>query len=76
VAGLGGVDSPAVRAAGSMEDWNQARDGTIGAHTDAGGQCADATEAGIRADGLTHILHTGTRSGGFGWVKSGMGMPT
>jgi len=43
-ASLGGVDGPAV---GSMGDWNQARDGPICTHTDAGGQCADAIEAGI-----------------------------
>jgi len=30
----GGVDSPVVRAVGSMGDWNQARDGPIGAHTE------------------------------------------
>jgi len=37
-------------------DWNQARDGVIGEHTDAGGQCTDAVEAGVRADGLACIL--------------------
>jgi len=45
---VGGVDGPAVQAAGKMGDWNQARDGAIGAHTDAGGQCTDAD---IGADG-------------------------
>jgi len=63
VAGLGGVDSLAVRAAGSMGDWNQVRGGAISTHTDAGGQCADAIKAGIRADGLACILHTGMRIG-------------
>jgi len=45
-------------------------DGAIGAHTDAGRQCADAIEADVRADGLAHILHTGTRSGGLGGQKA------
>jgi len=47
-----------------MRDWNQAKNGTIGAHTDGGRQCADAIEAGIGADGPVHILHMGMRSGG------------
>jgi len=76
VAGLGATHCPAVRAAASMGDWNPARDGPIGAHTDAGGQCADAIEANIRVDGQARILHTGTKSGGLGRVKSGMEKPT
>jgi len=76
VAGLGGVDSPAVQAAGSMRDWNQARDGPTGAHTDIGGQCADGTEASVDADGPARTLHTGMRSRSLGQVKSGIRMPT
>jgi len=75
-AGLGGVDGSAVQAAGSTGDWNPAKDGHIGAHTDAGGQCTDATEASIHADGLARILHMCTRSSGLGQVKSGSGEPT
>jgi len=74
VASLGGVDGPAVRSAGSMGDWNQARDGD--AYIDAGGQCANALEAGVRGDGPARILHRGTRSGGLGRTKNGMGMST
>jgi len=72
----GGVDGPAVRAAGSMGNWNQARDAAIGPHKDAGGHCANAIEAGVRADGLARILHTGTRSGRLGRAKSRTAMPT
>jgi len=61
VAGLGGVDGPAVQAAGSMGDWNQTRDGPIGTYTDAGEQCTDSIEAGFYADGLACILHTSAR---------------
>jgi len=73
-AGLGGVDDPAVRAAGSMGDLNQARDEAISARTDAGGQCADAIEAGVRAVGPVRILHTDTKS--LGRAKSGTRLPT
>jgi len=59
-----------------MGNWNQVRDEAIGAHIDASGQYADAIEAGIGADGPACILHTGTRSGGLGQVKSRTGMPT
>jgi len=63
---VGGIDGRAVQAAGSMGDWNQARDGAIGTHTDAGGQCTDAMEAGVRVDGPACTLHTGMRSGSLG----------
>jgi len=66
----GGVDDPAVRAAGSMGDWNQARDGAIGTHRDAGGQCGDAIEAGVHADGRACILHMGMKSGALGRRKA------
>jgi len=42
---------------GSMGDWNQARDGATGTHTDAGGQCTDAIEAGISVMGW-HAYYT------------------
>jgi len=42
------------------------RDRATETHTDAGGQCADAIEAGTRADGPVCILHTGKRRGGLG----------
>jgi len=72
--GMGGIGSggPAVRAAGSMGDWDQARDGAIGAHIDAGGRSTDATEAGIGGDrwASTHATH------GYGkGAESGMAMP-
>jgi len=70
---LGGVDGLAVWAAGSMGDWNQVRDGTIGAHTDAG---ADRIEAGVDGDRPACILHMGTRSGGLKRAKSGTMTPT
>jgi len=62
--------------AGSMGDWNRVTDRAIGAHTDAGKQCTDTIEAGVRADGPACILHMGTRSGGFGWAKSGTRIDT
>jgi len=40
----------------------------IRAPTGAGGQCADAIEAGVGADGPARI-HTGTASGGLGREK-------
>jgi len=48
-----------------------------GAHTDAGGQCAEAIEAGLSlgnvgADGTVRA-HTGTRSGGLERTKGGDG---
>jgi len=45
-------------------------------HTDAGGQCADAIEAGVHADGPARILHTGIRIGDLGRAKSKTGIPT
>jgi len=42
----------------------------------AGGQCKDATFAGIDADGSACILHTSTESGGLGRTKSRTGLPT
>jgi len=51
------------------------RDGSIGVHTDTGGQCTDAIEAGVHADGPACVLHTGTRRGGLGLAKSETGMP-
>jgi len=45
----------------------------IGAHTGAGGQCADAIETGVGADGPARILHTGTGSGAFGGRKAERG---
>jgi len=44
------------------------------AHTGAGGQCADATETGIGADGPTRI-HTGTGNGDLGEGKASTGLP-
>jgi len=63
--GMGGVggDGSALRAAGSMGDWNQARDGAISAHTDAGGQCSDAVEAGVGVTGR-HAYYTRVRETG------------
>jgi len=69
VAGLGGVDGPAVLAAVAWEIGTEA----IGTYTGAGGQCRDAIETGFRADGPARILHTGTRSRGLGQGKSGTG---
>jgi len=54
-----------------MGDRNQARDGPVGAHTNAGRQCADPMEAGVRADEPARILHTGTRSGALRGRKAG-----
>jgi len=34
--------------------------GTVGAHTGAGGQCADAIKTGVGTDGPARILHTGS----------------
>jgi len=48
----------------------------IGAHTGAGGQCADAVETCVGADVPTRILHTDAGSGGLGLAKSGTGLPT
>jgi len=59
-----------------MGDWNQVRDGPIGADTDASRQCTDAIKAGVHADGPARTLHTGTRIGGLGQAKSGTGIPT
>jgi len=42
----------------------------IGAHTGTGGQCADATETGIGADGSKRMLHMGMGSGALGWQKA------
>jgi len=63
VADLGGVDGLAVRAAGSMKDRNQARDGAIDVHIDAGGQCSDAIEAGVGVTGR-HAYYTRVRETG------------
>jgi len=41
-----------------------------GAHTDAGGQYADAIKIGVGADGPARILYTGTRNGGLKRAKS------
>jgi len=43
----------------------------IGAHTCAGGQCADAIEADVDADGPACIVRTGTGSGCLGRPKVG-----
>jgi len=49
---------------------------TVGAHTGAGGQCANAIQIGVGADGPARILHTGTESGCLGRAKSGTELPT
>jgi len=47
----------------------------IGAHTGAGGQCADALETGVGADGPVH--DTGMYATQSLWrAKSGTGLPT
>jgi len=47
----------------------------IGAHTGAGGQCADAIEADSGADGTVQI-HMGIGSRALGGPKAGTGLPT
>jgi len=47
----------------------------IRAHTGTGGQCTDAIETGVVADGPACILQTGTGSRGFGRAKSETGLP-
>jgi len=43
-------------------------------HTNAGGQCADATEAGIDIDGPARIMHTRVwEAGALGGRKAGRG---
>jgi len=45
----------------------------VGIHTGAGGQCADAIEAGVIADRPECIqLHTGTGSGSLGQMEGGV----
>jgi len=53
-------------------DWALGTGQAIGAHTGADGQCADAVEAAVGADGATRI-HTGTGSGGLWRAKGGVG---
>jgi len=76
VAGLGGIDRPAVQALVSMGDWNQARDRPLGAYTDTDGQCTHTVATGVYADGPARLLHMGMRSGGLGQVKHRMEVPT
>jgi len=45
----------------------------IGAHTGAGGQCADAIETGVGADGPARILHMGTEAGALDGLKAERG---
>jgi len=59
-------------------DWALDTGQAIGAHTGAGGQCADPIETDVDADGPTRILglHTDSESGGPGRAKSGTRLPT
>jgi len=60
------------RHAPMQADWTFGTGQAIGAHTDAGGQCAYATEAGVGADGPARI-HMGTGSADLGRAKGGTG---
>jgi len=62
------------RHASLHADWALKNGQAVGARTGAGGQCADAIEASVGADGPTCInLHTGTGSGFLAGERRGPG---
>jgi len=48
----------------------------IGAHTDTSGQCTDAIETRVGADGPARMLHSSTESGGLKRAKCETGLYT
>jgi len=70
-------DRPAMRHGRQIGHCNGHYQQAIGAHTGAGGQCPDAIETGVGADGPARIVHTGTGSGrGLRRAKRGTGLLT